>query len=230
MCFSFRSSLIAYILGMVSGVYALLNKQALLGCLIITYSQMQLSEALIWYGIDTGNKSLNSLGTSYGKYWLASHNIGIGIGIILSILFVSKRKLKKTDFLPLIVGIFLLIFVTLYYYLPDKENSTETYPLVSCPNRSCQELGNRLQWPYQTKWYFFSLFLSIIMIMIWIKPVKVKVTILFIFLSTMLGSYIYLRNVTYTSVWCFIAAILAPLLVLLTSFLIKNEKDEDILI
>ncbi|NDE11875.1 MAG: hypothetical protein EBZ95_15155, partial [Chitinophagia bacterium] len=75
MCYDVKTSIISYSSGMVAAIFALCTRQYILGMLILFYSQMQLAEALIWKGIDTNNKSLNKIGTSYGKYFLASHNI-----------------------------------------------------------------------------------------------------------------------------------------------------------
>ena len=88
MCYSVKTSIISYTLGIIAGIFALFTRQTVLGLLILAYSQMQFSELLIWYGIDTDNDNLNRFGTSYGKYLLATHNIAIGIGIILSIIFM----------------------------------------------------------------------------------------------------------------------------------------------
>ena len=120
MCYSFRSSLISYIIGMLSAIFAIFTRQIALGFFILTYCQIQLSELLIWHGIDTNNDEINKAGTSYGKYLLAMHNIGLSIGIILSIIYISKKELTLLNFTPLIVSILFFIFVLVIYYLPNK--------------------------------------------------------------------------------------------------------------
>jgi len=70
MCYSFKTSIVSYTVGMVSGLFALATKQWVLGMLILFYSQIQLSEAFIWHGIDTNNAQLNAAGTKYGQYLL----------------------------------------------------------------------------------------------------------------------------------------------------------------
>ena len=114
MCYSVKTSIISYTLGIIAGIFALFTRQTVLGLLILAYSQMQFSELLIWYGIDTDNDNLNRFGTSYGKYLLATHNIAIGIGIILSIIFISKKKLKITDFIPLAIGILFFMYIVFF--------------------------------------------------------------------------------------------------------------------
>jgi hypothetical protein len=88
MCYSFRTSILSYFLGIISAIFALCTRQIVLGCLILAYCQIQLSEMMIWYGIDNNNTKINKSGTSYGKYLLATHNIAISIGIIISLLFI----------------------------------------------------------------------------------------------------------------------------------------------
>ena len=71
---------------------------------------------------------------SIGKYLLAVHPFAIGLGIILSILFVSKRNLILTDFIPILLGTFFFIFIVVYYYLPGGYPD-ETYPLKKCKHK-----------------------------------------------------------------------------------------------
>ena len=228
MCFSFKTSIISYILGMISGIFAICTRQIVLGCLILTYCQMQLSEALIWYGLDNNDTSTNKLGTSYGKYLLAMHNMAIGLGIILSILFVVRRNLKFTDFIPLILGIVFFICIVAYYYTSPKYPEI-TYPLNGCSDKNCQNNDNRLRWPYPYSWYASSFILSILILLFWVKPLKVKIFLSLFFSITWLVSIIYLKEGTVGSVWCFSAAILSPIIVLITYLLTRKEKNEDIL-
>ena len=90
MCFSFKTSIISYSIGIISSIFAFSTKQYVLGTLILFFCQIQLSEAIIWKGIDNNDIELNKRGTLFGKYALPSHNIGIGIGILLSVILVSK--------------------------------------------------------------------------------------------------------------------------------------------
>jgi hypothetical protein len=173
MCFSFKTSIISYALGMISGVFAICTRQYVLGSLILAYCQMQLSEAIIWYGIDNNDTDINKFGTAYGKYLLSVHNLAIGIGIILSVLFISRRKLKITDFIPLILGTTFMLYIFMHYYSSNYSNTT--YPLNNCRDKSCQNSENRLAWPFPHGWYGFSYAMSIVIMLIWIKPTNVKI-------------------------------------------------------
>ena len=230
MCYSFRTSLISYIIGISSGVFAILTNQIVLGILILAYSQMQLAEMLIWYGIDTKNDTTNRFGTSYGKYLLPIHNIAIGIGIILYISCVKKEKLKIQDFWPLIAGIIFFIFILYYFYLPNDYEYL-TYPLdrncLDTTNR-CQNPNNRLKWSWPHNWYIYSFFLSIVILVLYIKPLESQIWLSIIFTITFL--YMLIFNIKVAgSLWCFSTAVLAPVIVIVNYYLIKDAKVEDIL-
>ena len=113
MCYSLNTSLISYSIGMISAVFALCTNQIILGMLILFYVQMQLSEAIIWRGIDTDNTKLNRIGTLYGQYLLPTHNIAIAIGILI-VLGYSQIK----DYIPLFISIvFYGIILGIYCFL-----------------------------------------------------------------------------------------------------------------
>ena len=147
MCFSFKTSLISYSLGMFSAIFALCTRQYVIGMLILIYAQMQLSEAMIWKGIDTDNISLNKIGTNYGKYSLPTHFFFVGVGYLMAILLIKKRKLKFYDFIPVTVGLFFYLYVIFYHY--NKKYPEVTYQLDrKCLKEDrCQNNNNRLQWP-----------------------------------------------------------------------------------
>ena len=84
MCYSYRTSLIAYTIVMLSAFFALYTGQYIIGMLILFYGQIQLSEALIWKGLDNDNMTLNKMATNYGKYTLPSHLFAIGLGILVA--------------------------------------------------------------------------------------------------------------------------------------------------
>lgn len=230
MCYSFKTSLLSYTLGIISGIFAICTRQIALGVLILTYSQMQFAELLIWRGIDTNNDKLNKFGTSYGKYLLATHNIAIGLGIILSIMFVSKRSLKISDFIPLLVGILFFLFILLFYYLP-KQYPDMTFPLdPNCKDATdkCQNPNNRLLWKWPHSWYFSGYLISFIILLLYVKPTNSKIWISSVFTLTLIGTGIFNPKVI-GSVWCFSTAIIAPLLVIVNYYFIKNIDSKYIL-
>jgi len=228
MCFSFPTALASYLLALSAGIFALVTRQVVLGCLIFSYAQMQLSELLIWKGIDTNNTKLNRIGTSFGKYLLATHVFAIGLGIILSIVFISKKKLKFTDFIPLVIGIIFFLFITVYYYLPGGY-SNETHPAKNCKREEgCKSGDNRLLWPYPHRWYLMSYILSMIIVLIWIKPNMSKLVFFLIFTLTFVGTYVIYPK-TVGSVWCWLASFISPLIVLAGWGVVRGMPNSDIL-
>lgn len=226
MCYSFNTSVISYVLGISSAIFAFCTRQVVLGCLILAYAQMQLSEMMIWYGIDHKDLTWNKRGTSYGKYLLATHNFAIGLGIILSIIFISKRKLRPIDFVPIVIGALFFIGVVVFIYLPKKYPDV-TFPLKDTCNK-CQNPENRLQWPYPHKWYTISFIISLILVFCWIQPNCSKYTTLLMFSLTLLVTFlIYPRTIG--SVWCWSTSFIAPLIVLLNYYFIKNLPNSQIL-
>ena len=230
MCYSFRTSILSYVLGIISGIFALCTRQIVLGCLILTYSQMQFSEMLIWYGIDHNDTKINRFGTSYGKYLLATHNIAISIGIIISVLIISRKSFNISYLIPLVISILFFMFIVIFYYLPNN------YPDITLPldknctdsTNRCQNPNNRLNWEWPKTWYIYGFIISLILLFIYIKPLNSKIWLSFVFVSTFIYMLIFNKTVV-GSLWCFSTAILAPLIVLVNYFIIKNMDSSDIL-
>lgn len=216
MCFSFKTSIFSYLLGVTSAIFCFCTRQIVLGMLILFFTQMQLSELIIWYGIDTNNENLNRAGTSFGKYLLPTHNFAIGLGILL-VCIINK---KPINVIPLIVGILFYIYVMLYFY--NTESPQLTYPL---DKTSCQNSKNRLQWPYNHSYYYYSFILSFIILVIYIYPVQQKIWFMSAFSIILFFSYLFVNSSTIGSVWCFSTAVMAPIISSIGYFLIKNEID-----
>lgn len=215
MCYNFKTSIISYVLGLLAVIFAFTSKQYIIGCFILCYIQIQLSEMLIWRGIETNNMSLNKIGTSFGKYMLPTHNIALAIGIIISLYLSHTLKLK--DFIPLVVSIIFLLYVVCIFY--KKNTPPITYPYE-------HNVNNRLEWTFPTVWYLLSFVISIVLVICYIKPK----TSLLLFLSVYILSFLFLMFSTnksmFGSLWCFSAAVLAPIIVLLNYFIIRNQPSQ----
>jgi len=232
MCYSVKTSIASYILGMISGIFALYSRQYVLACLIFVFVQMQFSELLIWKGIDDKNDDLNRIGTSFGKYLLPMHNFAIGVGIILSIHFLSESK-KTSEFtywIPLILGFIFFLVILVFCYM------RETYPDITLPldpnckdnTDRCQNPNNRLLWPWPHSWYIYSFIISLIILMMYIKPLNSQRLLGLAFSSTFIISAIVQPKVL-GSIWCNVAAFMCPILVLLNYLIIRNMDSDDIL-
>lgn len=223
MCYSFKTSIISFTSGIFSSIFAFYTGQIELGMLILFYCQMQLSEAIVWKGIDENNIELNRKGTKYGKYLLATHNIAIGLGILIVSYLNLKdnEKLNYKNFIPLIVGT-LFFFVILYIYSKDVEEKKETYPLEKCDDRKCQNSKNRLQWPFKHEWYLYSFIISFIFLVLYINPIKSKIFLTSIYSITFLLTVLFFNSKNVGSVWCFSAAILSPIIVIVNHLILKK--------
>ena len=219
MCYSYRTSILSYTLGMFSAFFAFYTKQYIMGMLILFYCQIQLSEAFIWKGIDDNNLSLNKFGTAYGKYTIPSHVFAVGLGIWL----LTGRTV------PLLIGLLFYLCVVLYFYREDMPD--HTYPLdKNCVVRECQNNNNRLQWPYRPeKWYMYGTFLIFLFIYLYAPTTSQKVIYIgSLSLTYMLSYLFYLKNTkSLSSIWCFLSAIAAPIIVLL-AFMLGKETNHTI--
>lgn len=213
MCYSYNTSLISYTIVMLSAFFAIYTEQYIIGMLILFYGQIQLAEALIWKGLDDGNTTLNKIGTNYGKYTLPSHVFAIGLGILLT----TKGK----SVIPLVIGIFSYIVVISFCYNNSKNNLT--YPLDPNCNKECQNNNNRLQWPFYNGelWYGCLCIIGFIFICMYLPTTSLKIMITIILAITYLCSFLFYKNNTKSlaSVWCFLSAIIAPIIVLLGYYL-----------
>ena len=217
MCYSYRTSIFSYTLGMFSAFFAFYTKQYIMGMLILFYCQIQLSEAFIWKGIDDGNMTLNKFGTAYGKYTIPSHVFAVGLGIWI----LTQHKI------PMVIGILFYLFILFYFYREDMPD--HTYPLdKNCVIRECQNNNNRLQWPYHPeKWYKYACILIFLFIYLYTPTTGQKVVYIGGLLLTYLLSYLFYRNNTksISSVWCFSSAIAAPIIVFL-GFIFRNKTNQ----
>ena len=226
MCYSQRSSLISYTLGLFAAAFCFKTRQMILGCLILCYTQIQLGEFMIWRSLDSDNERLNRMGTNFAKYLLPAHNIAIGVGVLLSIALIQKRRPRPSDFVPLCLGL-VFFFSVLWFVYHGDEHAAITKPLADtdCNHDRCRTSNNRLQWPFRHGWYTASFALSIIILMIYIKPRRTKIFLFCVFTMTFLCASLLTKQETISSAWCFIAAIAAPLIAFIGWLLIRNTPN-----
>jgi hypothetical protein len=189
---------------------------------------MQLSEGMIWKGIDGKNISLNKTGTKYGQYLLPSHLFAVGLGYLLAVHFMQKKAIKPEHFVPLLIGLVFYFAIIFGPYRTEKYADV-TYPADrSCVDKSCQNSGNRLQWPYPHNWYIFGFALCLVFLFMFVKPIGSKIFLSAIFILTLILAVVVYPHST-GSVWCFSAAILAPVMVIGNYLIIRNRSDSEIL-
>lgn len=202
MCYSFKVSIISYALSMCAGMYALYNRLPILGLLIIAYAQMQLSEAVIWYGLDNNNDQINRLGTSIGAYTLPLHNLALGIGVLIS----YRANLSQFEYwIPLIAGLAFYAAVWYCRIRPPHSRPQET--------RATGKGIARLAWPFSHGWYPAGFLLSCAILVVYARPFSpVAPFLLLAFAAIALMTWTKAEQAVFPSFWCWTSAILAPLI------------------
>jgi uncharacterized membrane protein len=196
-------------MGMSAAFYALYTGQYVLGMLILAYCQIQLAEAIIWYGIDHSNHTFNRIGTLYAKYTLPLHLCFVGLGIAM----------MSGHMGPLVIGGLFYIGVLFFYTMPESIkrhiNDGETgmsFPSDrACMRRECQNNENRLQWPFVDTYYVVQTVLIYAVFLMYL-PWKSSMVLTAFFTVTYIISRVWYKW-SASSIWCFLSAILAPLLV-----------------
>lgn len=196
MCFDLRASIASYIIGLTAGITALYTKQYILGWFIIFYIQIQLAEAIIWYGIDTDSESINKIGTLLLKYFLATHLIGIGIGIYVNSAIIW----------PFLVGIgFFLCVCVLYWFKPGAK--------TTLPGPK-----GRLEWKFPMWWYTIPYILFIVFMLMFLPTRESKIFIISVYTLLL---FIAMSTRATESMWCFLSAVAAPIVVFVNYWLMK---------
>ena len=220
MCFSVNSSIFSYAMGMIAACFALYTRQYILGTLILCYCQVQLGEALIWQGIDTDDLELNRKGTVFIKYMLPAHLLFLGIGIAIF------TKSSIFSFIPLLVGMVFFLSICVYYTLPssikDPNEPDVSFPAQrGCMKRECQNNDNRLQWPFHDKYYLVEAILIFVILYVFL-PQKSAILLITFFVLTLIVSRVLYRF-SASSMWCFLSAVLAPILVVMNYYVLRQK-------
>ena len=220
MCYNIETSIVSFAVVTICGIIAIRIKEPILGCLMLAYGLMQFSEILIWRGIDTNNDKLNRIGTSVGKYTLPSHNIAIGVGVL-----VAYRASRKNLFywIPLTLGVLFYIGVMIIY-AREKDSNNGLTKACKYPEEkdNCTKHSARLEWPYPHHWYTVSCVISFVIMMIYVRPLSRASVIVAFFVFTFVGTALLGKNQVLGSYWCWSTAILAPIILLVTSRMARS--------
>uniref|UniRef100_A0A6C0KTV7 Uncharacterized protein n=1 Tax=viral metagenome TaxID=1070528 RepID=A0A6C0KTV7_9ZZZZ len=207
MCWSLQASLVTWVIGLVTGVVLLCRRapnDITLGLLILTYSSMQLWEAMMWYDQKCG--TINQMGTKLAYIALWSHVLAMGIGLYL----------EQKVVLPVLIGFVLLIYGL--YIMP-------TSWMCSKPGKN-----GHLAWGFDASFYMIVFGIALLFCLIYLRPISHGAVISFLFLFSFALSYWYgfssgegAGKSVVGSFWCWVCAAFAIVFLLLP----YNEKKND---
>ena len=184
MCWSFEASFITWIIGLVTGIFLLcrrIKNDVVMGLLILTYSAMQLWEALMWKDQSCGG--LNKIATQGAYYTLWAHVLAIGVGLLIE--YDAK--------LPIILG---FVFMIASIILRPKE--------WGC---SLKAENGHLKWGFDPTFYILVFISAMALCMYYIRPFGVASLICGLFLGSFILSYLLnFKHDTTGSFWCWICA------------------------
>ena len=148
--------------------------------------------------------------------------MGVLIVALISIKKGKQTKLEMKDWLPIIIGIVFFLLVIQCYYKQSSNHEPYTFPEnKNCMKRECQNNQNRLVWPFPDTWYVASYVISLIFLYLYGHNNTSSIFLSLAFTITWIVSKT-IYPVARSSVWCFSAAILAPIIVLINGILVKK--------
>jgi len=185
MCWSFKASIITWILATITALYLLKRREKndiVMGCLVLVYASMQLWESLMWYDQKCG--TMNLIGTRMAYIALWSHILAIAVGLYIEYKVVP----------PIFLGIG---FLVLAFILQPK-------------TWQCSKPGSNkhLVWGFDPSFYTLVFSVAIILCMYYIRPLSTAGIISGLFLTSFLFSILYDNNSgSVGSFWCWVCAI-----------------------
>lgn len=210
MCWNFEASIVSFGIGLVTSVALLIRHRRdkerhkndiILVYLVLTYSIVQLAEAMMWKDLQCEKKlaglDLNKTGSYLAYLSLAAHPLAIAAGIY--------RAYKQT--FPLAVG--LIIFAYWLVVIPKKMNCS----------RPQQNSDGHLVWGFETQLYLLNFTMAMGMSLYYIRPLSYAAVILTFYVLTLVLSYFLSPGKAVGSNWCWMSAFLAPVSFAVTQFI-----------
>lgn len=194
MCWSFRVSITSWLISLVSGLFLLSRgkkNDKVFAVLILTYSSMQLWEALMW--LDQKCGKLNKTATILAYFALWSHVLAIGVGLYL------EQKVVW----PVILG---MVFIVASLVLMPKK--------FQCSKPGSGEC--HLKWGFHESFYLYVFAAAMVLAMLYIRPIWKAVVVCALFIVSFVLSSMYAKR-TVGSFWCFVAAIFSPIFIIINS-------------
>lgn len=208
MCWNFETSIVSFGIGLVTSVAYVIRyrrdpakhkNDIILVYLILTYSIVQLAEAMMWKDLKCrkGGGKVNRAGSYLAYLSLAAHPLAMAAGIY--------QAYKKT--FPLAVG--LVLFAYWLVVIPKK---------MAC-SRPQKDSEGHLVWGFETKLYLLNFATAMAMVVYYVRPVSYAAVILVFYLSTLFFSFLLSPGRAVGSNWCWLSAFLAPVSYAVTAFI-----------
>lgn len=214
MCYSASASAIAWTIGMLSGIFACVIGHTTIGILILTYTQVQLGEGLIWTSLDPPSQQLNQLGTNIVAASLSIHALVLIVALYLT---QSTNNWTNVQHVCMFVLLVLSLVIAICMNMMKRPYHT-TYPQPTCKDVNTYQC--RLLWNWSDNHYYYYLYTLQIICIFLALPLACYPQCWWI-LSFFIVPYVFLRILTkqyriaiFSTLWCFFSAIGAPLLVL----------------
>lgn len=210
MCWNFETSIVSFGIGLVTSVALIIRHRRdkvahkndiILVYLILTYSIVQLAEAMMWKDLQCQKKlagiDLNIAGSYLAYLSLAAHPLAIAVGIY---------QVYKQTF-PLVVG--LIIFAYWLVVLPKKMKCSQPQ----------KDSDGHLVWGFETKLYLLNFTMAMGMALYYVRPISYAAVILVFYSLTLVLSYFLSPGKAVGSNWCWMSAFLAPAAFAVTQFI-----------
>ena len=187
MCWSFEGSLITYIVSLFVALFLLKRNHPndiIFAVLLLTYSLMQLWEAIMWKNQPSTEACppLNITATKAAYYTLWLHALAVAVGIFI------QYRVK----LPLVIGGLVL---ALGLFLSPK--------IWSCSVPS--KRNKHLVWGFDPRFYVFVFAICLLLCLLYVRPMKTALIINALFLSSFLFAF-FTGKEAVGSYWCWICA------------------------
>lgn len=217
MCISKNVSVATYVIGMAGAIAALATRQYDVGALALVVVQIQLLEVFLWDALNNGHTAKNRLYTNLIHKALALQAIALGVGVAIQRATRSDpgtTTLTAQNFAPLIAGgiLFALIMV-----------------LEPYRNKASFVGGRKINYGFDgTYWYTAVCIFIVIMSWVYMRQITAALVTLYIGASLCIGLLVTTSSsAAVGSIWCLLAAIMAPFFIGINYYLRKKEDDAE---
>ena len=204
MCFNQPSSLAALAIGFATAYAAFVYRYTVVSVLIFIVAMMQLSEFLIWRGLDTDDTVLNRAGTALARNTLGLHAVAVCLAVFMFAMPVQRWRRY---------GLVLCTLVAIAMY-----GLTVDAPYGQTTQAGCTS-GCRLKWKFHVHPYSYATIFVVIFIALLLSQLpSLQAMCIFIFYGiTWVAAMATAEKgrlwEAMTTSWCYASSFGSPLLV-----------------